>query len=253
LKRLSLLLVALPVALLCACALPAGGANRSLHVLFVGNSYTYVNDLPAVMRGLFEARGVHFESASDCPGGATFEQHYKSGRPLQLLTQQHFDWVVLQEQSQLPAYDTSLEQQVLPYARLLDQQARRAGSRVIFYMTWARKNGDSENIPNGDTFTAMQQRLQQGYERLGHECNDMVAPAGLAWAQALATRPTLDLWQGDGSHPTMLGTYLTACVFYDEMTTGRSQGDTFTAGLDGGTAAFLQQTADHTVSSYRQP
>jgi lysophospholipase L1-like esterase len=71
-------------------------------------------------------------------------------------------------------------------------------------MTWGYREGDPGNYP-GDTFTAMQLRLAEGYSELGTELSAPVAPVGLAWAEALQREPALDLWDGDGEHPNAAG------------------------------------------------
>ena len=50
------------------------GAERPLRVFFVGNSYTFVNDLPGVLAGLADAsRGRRIVTGQYTPGGYTLE------------------------------------------------------------------------------------------------------------------------------------------------------------------------------------
>lgn len=84
-------------------------------------------------------------------------------------------------------------------------------------MTWGYALGDRRTIPH-DTYSEMQRRLAEGYSKLGAEVGARVAPAGLAWAEALRRKPALDLWAADGQHPGRNGSYLAACLFYAALT-----------------------------------
>ena len=59
-----------------------------------------------------------------------------------------------------------------------------------------------------------QATLADAYVLLGREWGADVVPVGLAFQQSQAGNPTLHLHDLDGKHPTMAGSYLTACCFY---------------------------------------
>jgi hypothetical protein len=52
-------------------------APKLKKVLFIGNSYTAVNDLPNWVRLVAESAGDTFEVVSIAPGGTTFSMHVK--------------------------------------------------------------------------------------------------------------------------------------------------------------------------------
>jgi len=242
------------VGLLAGVALCACTPREPLRALFVGNSYTSVNDLPSMVGELAAAAGGRrFEAVQECPGGATLKQHWDSGQDVALLDGSRFDWMVLQDQSQEPSFPVSvLETDLYPYVTQLDAAARSAGARTLLFLTWARQAGDPENVP-GDTYDAMQDRVVVGYETIAARLHLPVAPVGIAWRAALGARPDLSLWQADGSHPTVAGTYLAACTFYELLFARSPAGNPFTAGLAPGDAAALQRIAESAVAGYRQP
>src|ERR1700690_4637148 len=49
-----------------------------VRVLFIGNSYTYVNDLPTVFRDLARSTGQNVETGMVAEGGETLAQHAAS-------------------------------------------------------------------------------------------------------------------------------------------------------------------------------
>lgn len=240
-KNIILLLLAIP---LCITA--------QTRVLFLGNSYTAVNDLPGVFDSLSTQGGETVVTSSVTPGGFTFQQHVSNAASLSALAQP-WDFIVLQEQSQRPSFSpTQVASDVYPYAEQLDSMAALSDSctRTVFYMTWGRKNGDAMNCPSYPpvcTYAGMQQRLRDSYLQMANDNNAIVAPAGVAWQRSILQDPTLNLYDMDESHPNMEGTYLTACVMYATI----FQKDPALLSWDGGlapaTASFLRGIASQVV------
>jgi len=52
--------------------------NKTLKVLFLGNSYTYVNNLPQLIKDIALANGDTLLFDSNCPGGHTFNNHFNN-------------------------------------------------------------------------------------------------------------------------------------------------------------------------------
>jgi len=173
-----------------------------LRVLFIGNSYTYVNDLPYQVQRIAESLGAELplEIVSVTPGGMTLEGHWDAGPPRRLIRQGGWTHVVLQEQSTRPIDDPDT---FSAYARLFDEEIDRVGAETVFYLTWARQHRPES-----------QDSLSHAYLAAASELEARVAPVGIAWQHALAEDPTLVLHLEDRSHPTPTGTYLAVLVFY---------------------------------------
>ncbi|MCI0487272.1 MAG: SGNH/GDSL hydrolase family protein [Blastocatellia bacterium] len=175
--------------------------GQRIRVLFIGNSYTYFNDLPSLLSQLAASRkGSKLETSSVTNGGATLKRHWEERTALQRLKQGRWDYVVLQEQSLLPINDRDTMHR---YARLFDAEIKKAGAKTVFFLTWARQNRPE-----------MQQALTDAYFAIAGELGARVAPVGIAWQNALKDNPKLVLHNPDQSHPNAAGSYLAACVFY---------------------------------------
>jgi hypothetical protein len=159
-----------------------------------------------------------------------------------LLQQIHWDVVVLQERIWVPSLPLEERaRQMYPYAWSLDGDIATTQARTMLFMTWGYEHG--YRGVSGDTYAGMQSRLAAGYEDLGRKLGAPVAPVGLAWAAALRRRPDLDLWASDGQHPSKVGSFLAACVFYGALTGRDPSESSFTDGLDPGTARYLKRVA----------
>lgn len=198
----------------------AQGQGRRWRVLFIGNSYTATNDLPQMLARLAAAGGDTLTYEANTPGGATLEGHSRNAATLGLLARPGWDRVVLQEQSQRPAFpQLQVEAQVFPFARRLDSLARAANpqARTYFYITWGRQNGDAANCgfyPPLCTYTGMDSLLRARYEQMADLTGAALAPAGPVWRRIRRLHPALQLYAADGSHPSLAGTYAAACAHY---------------------------------------
>jgi predicted regulator of Ras-like GTPase activity (Roadblock/LC7/MglB family) len=193
------------------------GAPSSLNVLFIGNSYTYVNDLPSWVHKLADAAGVMSVAVDSVTvGGATLADQVSSTGAVDRIRQGGWTHVVIQGQSVEPLLGPASFEGA---AAVLASEAKKVGAIPLFYETWARKAGDAvyQQGWSGGTPAAMQAGLRSEYLKVAVAGVGAVAPAGDAWERALAEQPGIGLFQADGSHPTSAGTYLTASVFYGRI------------------------------------
>jgi hypothetical protein len=221
------------------------GKDICRHVLFVGNSYTYVNDLPGEFVKLARSGGHPVQAEMAAEGGWRLADHVGSEATLAKIRLRVWDDVVLQEQSQGPASPSFRSTTMYPAAEKLIHEVTAAGGKPLLFLTWAHKNGWPENNLPG--FDAMQGNITQGYLQLGMNQNIAVVPVGPAWSTVYRQNPGLALWQDDGSHPSPAGTYLAACVFYAALFDQSPAGLTYLAGLPEETALKLQTIAGETV------
>jgi hypothetical protein len=228
----------------------ARSEQAGLRVLFVGNSFTFYNSMPELLHKLAEGDdgtppvfAVEYTKPRWTLRGASSDDKLQA-----VLDEVRWDVVVLQEQSQLLSLPEWRLRETYPFARALERDISLAGAQTVLFMTSGYEEGDPGNYP-ADTFSAMQQRLAEGYWDLGAELAAPVAPIGLAWQEALLRRPGLDLWDTDGKHPNGAGSYLAACVFYAMLTDPDPSRSGFTAGLEPAEARFLQQVGSDVVSA----
>jgi hypothetical protein len=224
---------------------PTPTVTGTTRLLFVGNSLTFVNDLPGMFAELARSGGLEVEVDMSAQGGWTCADHATSAETVDKIEQHDWDFVILQEQSSLPALADQREEQMVPAIRLLDEKIRAGGADTVLFMTWGRRDGQPG--AGFQDFSEMQRHLQAGYMELAKELDVWVAPVGVAWQHALAREPQSSLWQGDGLHPAQEGTYLSACVFYAVLFRSSPEGLSYRGGLPEERARFLQAIAAETV------
>ena len=229
------------------------GSSQNFKVLFIGNSYTGSNNLPQTVYDLAASGGDTMSFSSNTPGGYTFQAHSTNNTTKNLIKQTQWDFVVLQEQSQLPSFpDWQVQQDVFPYAAILNDsiESNNPCTETVFYMTWGRKYGDQMNCPGVPylcTFLGMQNALRKNYLQMGDDNLATVAPVGIAWKNSMTADSSINLYVSDNSHPSVHGTYLTACVFYTTLWQKSPVGLSYTGSLTSAEATFLQNIAYSTV------
>ena len=122
---------------------PARGTGQAppLRVLFLGNSYTYSNDMPAILLSLAASGGDRLDYEMEVPDGASLEEHYQRGSVAMAIKEGTWDYVVLQEQSLRPAMPVrQVEREFFKYGELLDRQIKtlHPGAKTVLYITWGR-------------------------------------------------------------------------------------------------------------------
>lgn len=188
-----------------ATASDGAAPPRPERVLFVGNSYTEFNDLPAVVREIGAATGTPFETDAIVVGSATLYDHYTKTGAKERLASTRPDAVVLQGQS-LEALGG--EGAFATYARSFGDAAKEAGARAVWFATWARGPGGPEGL-RGE---AVASRIEQAYTAAALEKGGTVARVGAAFYRAQVRYPEIALYLDDQSHPTREGTLLAACT-----------------------------------------
>jgi uncharacterized protein DUF4886 len=217
----------------------AGAMGSGPRVLFIGNSLTYYNDLPGMLNRLAAsgpAPGI-VTSAVTAPN-ATLLSQWQMGNAQKKIAEATWDYVVLQDVSTQPLTNPAA---FFEYARRFDELIRAAGAETILYLTWAWR---------GPMFDVQQDQVTAAYTKAAHDSGAILAPAGLAWKTALHEMPALDLYDPDGNHPNVLGTYLIASVFYQTIT-GRSPVPLthLPAGVSAERASYLRDVARRTVEA----
>jgi hypothetical protein len=217
----------------------------SAKVLFIGNSYTYFNNLPGMLTDLSTSLGDYVQPTSQVAGGATFQVHATNPATYTAINSADWDFVVLQAQSQEPSFpDSQVNSETLPFAEQMADSIRNNSicSNILMFMTWGRENGDPQWVPIS-TFDGMNSRLRNAYIRMADSIDASISPVGVAWKYVRDNYPSIQLYSPDGSHPSLEGSYLAACTFYASLFRKSPVGASFTSSLAPATAANLQLSA----------
>ena len=193
--------------LLCFSSIVIAQKDMPKKVLFIGNSYPYFWNLPQTVDLMAESQDIDMVTKQSTTGGASLGHHWRGERNLQSIEKiksGDYDAVVLQDHSRR-AIDHP--DSLMHFGKLFGDLIKSNGAQTYVYMTWAREWNPY-----------MQEKITAEYNRLAEKINAQVVPVGLAWQRARDLRPGFPLYNEDQSHPSALGSYLSACVFYAVLT-----------------------------------
>lgn len=215
-------------------------SQDTTRVLFLGNSMTYVEDLPLKLKTLALSDGKIVITGQSTPGGYTLFDHTTNATTLSLLNQS-WDYVVLQEQSMgliQPAtpglYQTPIE--------ILDSLIRSNCAKTLLYVTPGYQTGWTTDT----SYLDMQNRVIGRYEVAAKSVRAGILPTGHAWRNIITNYPSINtgMWaSATDYHPGLKGQYLNACSLFSAIYKKSPQGLAYPAGISASEAAIFQQVA----------
>lgn len=176
---------------------PKGGGLR---VLFIGNSLTYSNDIPLIVKALAKAAGKEMHVKSICFPAYNLEDQYRQGDAVAALKNETWDFVVMQ---QGPTSLPEDAEDMTNWAKVFAPLIHKAGARPAMYMVWP-------SIDRISYFDA----IHEHYSDTAYAIKSMFIPAGEAWREAWRRDPKAPLYSFDQFHPSEAGSYLSALSIY---------------------------------------
>ena len=218
------------VSLLAGCANTSAGAeteetkgnesmlskDKTYQILFVGNSYTFFNDMPtAYFEPMAKICGYNVHVTSITKGAYTLEKFANPsdtyGRLVEnALANNQYDYVIIQEQSVRPAINAPA---FYDGVRALTERIRSIGAQPVLYATWGRKEGADKLTEYNMTSKEMTWKLAAAYDAIAKELDIPVIHVGLAFADVYENS-SMELYNADKSHPSHIGSYLAAMALF---------------------------------------
>jgi hypothetical protein len=195
------LVLLLAAAASCGSSSPDPAPDPDLRILFIGNSLTYVNDLPGMVRQLGASNSARpVTVASVAFGDYSLEDHWNRGDALTAIRQGGWDLVVLQQgPSALPESRANLIDWTFRFAG----EIRKVGARPAVYMVWP-------GLGRQEAWDS----VTDSYAAAAAAAHALLLPAGAALRSVYTTDPGLPLFDADGFHPLPLGSFGVALVIY---------------------------------------
>ena len=229
---------------------------ENIKVLFIGNSFTYYNDLPTLFGQIASGAGEVVEVDWIAHGSYTLEKYADPNdvaAPTEDVTMQgcgkmvdetlrasdDYDVVILQEQSTRPITNYN---SFLDAARTLKEKIdeTQKDCEVYLYATWGFPAGlDSKYT----TIPDLEAAIRQAYKNVASEIGAKVSNVGEAFTAVYNSHSEIGLYNADGRHPSYEGSYLAACVHVATILGCDPRTTTYTGNLSDEVAQLLQGVA----------
>ncbi len=193
--------------LVVTAAVPAGGVQpRPARVLFVGNSLTYMNDLPAMIEAIAASAGLRGRIVCRAIAKPDYglREHWDDGEALRAIRGGRWTHVVLQQgPSSLPESRAVLREFVKTFAF----EAHASGAKIVIFGVW----------PARDRLT-FQDAVTESHRLAAEDVKGELVAAGEGWRAAWQLDAALPLYAADQFHPSPMGSYLAALMFFQHFT-----------------------------------
>ena len=217
-----------------------------MNILFIGNSYTYYNDMPNILEALAKENGKDLSADAVTKGGRKLyanldaEDEYFA-QILSLTQQKPYDVLILQEQSYFPLIDQkNFCHAVAELKKLVNAK------RTLLYATWGRKEGCALLEERGWTSESMTNDLYDAYLLASELSGSELCPVGKCFAAITKEHPEVELYNPDLSHPSYAGSCVAAMSFYKKIL-GEMPVNCASLALDASTLFVIEEAVEGTV------
>ena len=178
--------------------------KNDLSILFIGNSHTYYNDMPLMVKQRAEDEDFNCRVTMIAHGGWYLSQHAEEPDVRFNILYGGYDYVVLQEH----AHPFGPEEKFLNAAVSLNEMIRKAGSTPIIYECWSRKDEPEK-----------QKDMVESHKKVAAAIHALRAPVGENWWSYKKSQPDLELYAEDGAHASPAGSDFAAKHIWEEIVT----------------------------------
>ena len=191
----------------------------NVRILFVGNSSTYYNDMPQMVKGLAQADGVNVTIQALTAANYKLyqfadEKDTYGSQLISALKNYKWDYVILQDHREMIITDIAKTQTAIETLKPLIQSS---GAKMLLYDTQADYIGRSFTATGYSYYLShneIQHYMIKGYYMMGNKYGAQVISSGVNFERCLKQFPDIKLYNADNIHPTPTGSYLAACTIY---------------------------------------
>ena len=168
-------------------------------VLFIGNSHTYFNDMPA----MFKAMAKGFKEVGDIHTTMlahpykTLDYHMNQKEVRFNILYGEYDYIVLQQ----GAHPFSGEEELIKCSKVINEFIKQSGATPVAYMTWSQKSEIEK-----------QEEMTNAYINMAKEIGGILAPVGKVFEVLRKNNPEIELYHEDGGHASVIGSYIAAAT-----------------------------------------
>ncbi len=185
-----------------------------MKILFVGNSYTYYNDMPTLFSRLCGCNGKRAQVFSVTKGSRKLHENLdpsdETTRQLEAVVRVNtMDVCILQEHSVLPLLD--FDRFLNNVQGLMD---KLGPASYYLYQTWGRKAGSPFLQEHQLTTRSMSLQLRDAYTKAASLTGAQCVPVGTCFLYSSEAFPQIELYDPDLTHPSYAGSCLSAMAHF---------------------------------------
>lgn len=175
-------------------------AQRRVSILFIGNSLTYVNDVPELVKAVASCDSVTIAYKSICFPDYALEDHWNDGLAAKEIKKGIYDFLIMQ---QGPSSQPEGRDLLVRYVKMFADVCKEHNTIPVLYMVWPSK---ARSFDFDGVFAS--------YKLAADSVGGIFCPAGEAWRSLWKMSPDFQLYGRDNFHPGYKGSLLAAMMIY---------------------------------------
>lgn len=172
-------------------------------MLFVGNSLTYFNNLPELVKQIAACEKVEVSYRTLALPNYALEDHWNDKTVIEEINSGKYNFVIVQ---QGPSSQQEGRTLLLDYGLKLDSLCEKKKAQLAVFMVWPSKARSTDF-----------QGVYESYKILAESSKSIFCPAGRAWQTLWKNDPAFELYGPDNFHPGLKGSLLSALVIYGRI------------------------------------
>ena len=177
--------------------------NEKYSILFVGNSLTYTNDLPKLVKEEAKKKGIKVSVEMLAYPNYAIEDHWNEGKVQKLIRSKKYDYVIVQ---QGPSSQSEGRNILFSSGKKYSDLCKLKNIKLCYFMVWPAKS-------NYHTFD----KVIQNYTDAATQNQAMLLPVGNVWKSYIDSTNNWDYYSEDAFHPSLKGSKVAATVIINEL------------------------------------
>ncbi len=173
------------------------------NILFIGNSLTYTNNLPKLVKKRAKLKGIIIKTKMIALPNYAIMDHWDDGKAQQLIKSKQYDFVIIQ---QGPSSQAEGREMLIEYGEKYSALCKNNNAKLSYFMVWP-------SLSYYHTFTS----VINNYRDAAKINDAILCPVGEVWKKNFDSTNNFDYYGGDGFHPSIKGSQVAADVIVENL------------------------------------
>jgi hypothetical protein len=177
--------------------------NKTVYILFIGNSLTSTNDLPDLVKKSAKIKGLKVVTKLIAYPNYAIVDHWNDGRVQELIASKRFDYVIIQ---QGPSSQNDGRKMLIENGKDYSSLCELNDAKLCYFMVWP-------SLVNYHTFD----RVIKNHKDAAAINNAIILPVGEIWKNYIDSSNNYEYYSSDGFHPSLEGSQIAAQVIVEYL------------------------------------
>ena len=177
--------------------------NNAVNILFIGNSLTYTNNLPDLVKKNAKIKGLKVHTKLIAFPNYSIVDHWNDGQVQELIATEKFDYLIIQ---QGPSSQNDGRKMLIENGKDYSSLCELYDTKLCYLMVWP-------SLVNFHTFDG----VIKNHEDAAAINNAILLPVGKIWKDHIDSSNSYEYYSSDGFHPSLKGSQIAAQVIVEYL------------------------------------